>query len=413
MVRVKPFAALRPPKDIVGEVAAPPYDVLSSVEAARLAGEKSLLHISRPEIDFSPIASEDEPRCFERCASNFAEWQKKGWLRKDPRECYYLYELTMQGRSQLGIILCANTEDYRKGVIKRNELTREDKENNRKAHIALLNANLGPALYAFRDNKELEGIMAKTAQAEPEYDFTDENGVNHRLWVMDDSQTIETVTGIFASSVDAFYIADGHHRSAAAVRVCEERRKANPAHDGSEEYNWMLAVCFPESQLRIMDYNRVVEDLNGLNAEEFLSRLEDDFVVECKGSEACRPDSERKFSMYLEGQWYSLSVKNGRCAGDDPVQPLDASLLNTLVLDAILGIKDLRHDRRIDFVGGVRGLSELKARVDSGEMKVAFALFPVSMRQLMTIADNSEVMPPKTTWFEPKLRSGLAIHSLI
>ena len=431
MVRVKPFAALRPPKGIVTEVAAPPYDVLNSEEAKQMAGEKSLLHITKPEIDFDPIAGEHEQRTYDRAVENFQTWQKKGWLVREDREKYYVYAQTMGSRTQYGIVLCAHTDDYASGIIKKHELTRKDKEDDRMIHVRIQNANIEPVFFAFKDNEELGAIIATAAAGEPEYSFVDENGFTHTFWVVEDDNVNARITGIFTHDIDAFYVADGHHRTAAAARVGAEKRAQNPAHTGDEEYNFFMAVCFPESQLKIIDYNRVVKDLNGLSTKDFFKALEEDFVIECKcdctrdgGTCACEYPCHcscseiyhtfclHNFSMYIEGVWYSLTAKPGRYDDSDPIGVLDVTILSNLVLDKILGIKDLRTSDRIDFVGGIRGLSELSRRVDSGEMKVAFALYPVSMQQLINIADTGNIMPPKTTWFEPKLRSGLAIHTL-
>ena len=412
MVRVRPFAALRPPKDIVTEVAAPPYDVLNSAEAADMAGEKSLLHITKPEIDFDPMLPENDRRVYDKAVSNFQDWQRKGWLVRDAKPCYYVYSQTMGERTQSGFVLCAHSDDYARGIIKKHELTRKDKEDDRMVHIRIQNANIEPVFFAFKHNEELEAILAGQSLRPSEYRFTDENGFIHEFWVVDDDDVIDRITELFTESVDAFYIADGHHRSAAAARVGAEKAEGNPDHTGNEEYNYFMAVCFPESQLKILDYNRVVKDLAGLTPEGFLARLEQDFVVESKGPEIYHPSSLHNFSMYLEGVWYSLTARPGRYDDADPIGVLDVTVLSNLVLDGILGIKDLRTDKRIDFVGGIRGLNELSARVDSGEMKVAFALYPVSMKQLTDIADSGLIMPPKTTWFEPKLRSGLAIHTL-
>ena len=419
MVRVKPFAALRPPKQIVTEVAAPPYDVLNSLEAKKMAGEKSLLHITKPEIDFDPIAGEHEQRTYDKAVENFKAWQEKGWLVREDREKYYVYAQTMGKRTQYGIILCAHTDDYAAGIIKKHELTRKDKEDDRMIHVRIQNANIEPVFFAFKDNAELGGIIAKAASGKPEYKFTDENGFIHTFWVIDDDAVNARITEIFTKDVDAFYVADGHHRTAAAARVGAEKKAQNPAHTGNEEYNYFMAVCFPESQLAIIDYNRVVKDLNGLEPDQFLKALEEDFEVSVASKPRCgrpakpfSPTGLHNFSMYLGDKWYSLTAKPGRYDDSDPIGVLDVTVLSRLVLDKILGIKDLRTDKRIDFVGGIRGLGELSRRVDSGEMKVAFALYPVSMKQLLDIADSGQIMPPKTTWFEPKLRSGLAIHTL-
>lgn len=413
MVRVKPFAAIRPPKDIVTEVAAPPYDVLNSVEAKKMAGEKSLLHITKPEIDFDPILPDHDDKVYDRAVKNFAQWQKNGWLVQDKKPCYYVYAQTMEGRTQYGLVLCAHTDDYAEGKIKKHELTRKDKEDDRMVHVKIQNANIEPVFFAYKDNSQLNEIVSRTVAAAPEYSFTDENGFGHSFWVIDDDATIEKITDIFTNKVNAFYVADGHHRTAAAARVGAEKRSGNAAHTGDEEYNYFMAVCFPETQLKIIDYNRVVKDLNGLTPEQFLSALEEDFTVTpYEGEGECHPSHLHNFSMYLGGKWYSMETKPGRYDDNDPIGVLDVTILSNLVLDKILGIKDLRTDKRIDFVGGIRGLGELSRRVDSGEMKIAFALYPVSMKQLTDIADSGNIMPPKTTWFEPKLRSGLAIHKL-
>ena len=413
MVKVKPFAAVRPPKDIVTEVAAPPYDVLNSEEAQKMAGEKSLLHITKPEIDFDPILPDHDPKVYDEAVKNFAEWQKKGWLVQDSKPCYYVYAQTMDGRTQYGLVLCAHTDDYSEGKIKKHELTRKDKEDDRMVHVKIQNANIEPVFFAYKDNAELNDIVAASAKGAPEYEFTDENGFGHAFWVIDDDAVISRITAIFTNNIDAFYVADGHHRTAAAARVGAEKRAGNPNHTGNEEYNYFMAVCFPESQLKIIDYNRVVKDLNGLDKEQFLKALETDFdVVPFDGEGEYHPSHLHNFSMYLDGKWYSLEAKPGRYDDKDPIGVLDVTILSNLVLDKILGIKDLRTDKRIDFVGGIRGLGELSRRVDNGEMKVAFALYPVSMKQLTDIADSGNIMPPKTTWFEPKLRSGLAIHKL-
>ncbi len=412
MVRIKPFAALRPPKDIVTEVAAPPYDVLNSQEARAMAGEKSLLHITKPEIDFEPMLQDHDPRVYEKAVENFRLWRERGWLVRDEKPYYYVYAQTMEGRTQYGLVLCAHTDDYASGVIKKHELTRKDKEDDRMVHVRIQNANIEPVFFSFKDNDEISAIVAKAASGPSEFRFTDENGFGHEFWVIDDAEVISRITEIFGSEVDAFYVADGHHRTAAAARVGAEKRSQNPHHTGDEEYNYFMAVCFPESQLRIIDYNRVVRDLAGMSAEQFLERLSENFEVELKGEETYHPARLHNFSMYLDGRWYSLTAKEGRYDDSDPIGVLDVTVLSTLVLDRLLGIKDLRTDSRIDFVGGIRGLGELKRRVDGGEMQVAFALYPVSMKQLINIADSGKIMPPKTTWFEPKLRSGLAIHTL-
>ena len=412
MVRVKPFAALRPPRELVTEVAAPPYDVLNSAEARAMAGEKSLLHITKPEIDFEPMLQDHDPRVYDKAVENFRKWQERGWLVRDPRPCYYVYAQTMAGRTQYGIVLCAHTDDYSSGAIKKHELTRKDKEDDRMVHVRIQNANIEPVFFSYKDNPGLSEIVAEAVSVPPVYSFTDENGFGHEFWVIGDEAQVSRISEIFSSEVDAFYVADGHHRTAAAARVGAEKKVQNPGHTGNEEYNYFMAVCFPESQLRIIDYNRVVRDLAGMDAQTFIGRLGEDFEVERRGGEPWRPDRLHSFAMYLEGEWYSLKARPGRYDDSDPIGVLDVTVLSRLVLDKLLGIKDLRTDKRIDFVGGIRGLGELSRRVDSGEMKVAFALYPVSMAQLIDIADSGMIMPPKTTWFEPKLRSGLAIHTL-
>ena len=418
MVRVKPFAAVRPPKELVTEVAAPPYDVLNSAEALAMAGEKSLLHITKPEIDFNPIADEHAQPVYDRAVANYKAWKERGWLVRDPVERYYVYAQTMGKRTQYGLVLCAHTDDYATGRIKKHELTRKDKEDDRMIHVRIQNANIEPVFFAYKDHPELNAIVAAVAAGKPEYRFTDENGFGHTFWVIADDAVNARITEIFTTQVDAFYVADGHHRTAAAARVGAEKKAQNPHHTGDEEYNFFMAVCFPQSQLQIIDYNRVVRDLNGMAPEAFLKALEEDFEVALAAKPRCgrpakpvAPARLHQFSMYLGGRWYTLDAKPGRYDDTDPIGVLDVTVLSTLVLDKLLGIKDLRTDKRIDFVGGIRGLGELSRRVDSGEMAVAFALYPVSMDQLMAIADSGAIMPPKTTWFEPKLRSGLAIHT--
>ncbi len=412
MVKVKPFAAVRPPKEIVQEVASRPYDVLNSVEAQSEAGEKSLLHITKPEIDFIPIIDEHSQQAYDKAVANFTQWQKKGWLVKDQKEMYYIYAQTMEGRTQYGLVVGANVEDYLSGKIKKHELTRKDKEEDRMIHVRIQNANVEPVFFTYPDNDEINSIVDKIIQSKKaEYDFTAEDGFGHHFWVIDDDVTISRITEIF-KGIPAFYVADGHHRTAAAALVGEEKRRNNPSHTGNEEYNFFMAVVFPESHLKIIDYNRVVKELNGHTPSEFLKLLEQDFVVKEIGREIYKPSALHNFSMYMGGSWYSLTAKDGRYNDNDPIGVLDVTILSGLVFDKLLDIKDLRTSKRIDFVGGIRGLGELKRRVDSGEMAAAFALYPVSMRQLIDIADSGNIMPPKTTWFEPKLRSGLAIHTL-
>lgn len=411
MVKVKPFAAIRPPKAIVKEVASRPYDVLNSEEAKKEAGEKSLLHIIKPEIDFDPIAGEHEERTYGKAVENFRKWQEKGWLVQDEKEHYYVYAQTMDGRTQYGLVVCANTDDYMNGTIKKHELTRKEKEDDRMIHVRIQNANIEPVFFAYKDNDELNSIVAETVKKEPEYDFVAEDGFGHHMWVIEDDAVIARITELFAG-IPAFYVADGHHRTAAAGRVGAEKRSQNPAHTGNEEYNYFMAVVFPESQLHIIDYNRVVKDLNGMTRDEFIAKLGEFFTVEKKGTEIYSPAGLHNFAMYIGGEWYSLTAKEGTYNDEDPIGVLDVTVFSDYIADRLLDIKDLRTSDRIDFVGGIRGLGELKRRVDNGEMAAAFALYPVSMHQLITIADTGNIMPPKTTWFEPKLRSGITIHSL-
>lgn len=412
MVKVKPFAAIRPPKEIANQVASRPYDVLNSEEAKKEAGEKSLLHIIKPEIDFDPIADEHSQEAYDKAVANFKLWQEKGWLVQDKKEMYYIYAQTMEGRTQYGLVVGASVEDYLTGKIKKHELTRKNKEEDRMIHVRNQDANIEPVFFSYPDNEQINKIVADVVNSKPaEYDFTAEDGFGHHFWLIEDDETNKQITQIF-STVPAFYVADGHHRTAAAALVGEEKRKNNPSHTGNEEYNYFLAVVFPESHLKIIDYNRVVKDLNGLSPKEFLSKLEENFIVEKKGKEIYKPNALHNFSIYLEGEWYSLTAKPGTYDDNDPIGVLDVTILSDLVFDKLLDIKDLRTDNRIDFVGGIRGLGELSRRVDSGEMAAAFALYAVSMKQLVDIADTGNIMPPKTTWFEPKLRSGLAIHKL-
>lgn len=413
MAKIKPFKGVRPPRQLVTEVASRPYDVLNS-EEARLEAEgnaKSLYHIIKPEIDFAPGTDEHAPCVYDKAVENFKAFQQNGWLVQDEKEHYYIYAQTMDGRTQYGIVVAANVEDYMSGRIKKHELTRRDKEEDRMKHVRINNANIEPVFFAFPDNEALEQIIRKTTASEPEYDFVAPDGFGHHFWVIKDDATITEITRLF-SEIPYLYIADGHHRTAAAALVGNEKATQNPSHTGNEEYNYFLAVCFPASHLKIIDYNRVVKDLNGLTTQEFLNRIEKDFIVEAKGTEEYRPSSFHNFSLYVEGQWYSLTAREGRYNDTDPIGVLDVTISSDLILRDILGITDLRSDKRIDFVGGIRGLGELKRRVDSGEMAMALALYPVSMDQLMNIADTGNIMPPKTTWFEPKLRSGLVIHKL-
>ncbi len=414
MAVVKPFQGIRPPKDLVEKVQSRPYDVLNSEEAkAEAAGnEMSLYHIIKPEIDFDPIAEETDPRVYAKAAENFKKFQDNGWLKRDTKEQYYIYAQTMNGKTQYGLVVCAYVEDYLKGNIKKHELTRADKEEDRMKHVRVNNANIEPVFFAYPDDKVLDELVAKYVKGAPEYDYVAQgDGFRHQLWIIDKDEDIKTVTERFAG-IPSLYIADGHHRSAAAALVGAEKARQNPNHRGDEEYNYFMAVCFPASQLTIIDYNRVVKDLNGMSSDQFLKALEKNFVVENKGKEIFKPSELHTFSLYLDGEWYKLTAKKGTFDDADPIGVLDVTISSNLILDQLLGIKDLRRDKRIDFVGGIRGLGELKRRVDSGEMKMALALYPVSMKQLMDIADTGNIMPPKTTWFEPKLRSGLVIHSL-
>ncbi|MBQ6168096.1 MAG: DUF1015 domain-containing protein [Muribaculaceae bacterium] len=413
MAKVKPFRGVRPPKEYVEKVASKPYDVLSSEEARAEAGdnEMCLYHIIKPEIDFEPGTGEHEPKVYDKAVENFKKFQDKGWLVQDNQDCYYIYAQTMDGRTQYGFVVGASVEDYLTGRIKKHELTRREKEADRMHHIEINNANIEPVFLAFPDNNTLEDIIDRTAQTTPEYDFVSEDGIGHTLWVIKDKETIDTITREFGE-IPYLYIADGHHRTAAAAHVGEEKAKADPNHNGTEEYNYLLAVCFPQSHLKVMDYNRVVVDLNGNTEEEFLKKLEEKFIVEEKGTEIYTPAKLHNFSLYLGGKWYSLTAKEGTYDDNDPIGVLDVTISSDYILRDILGITDLRTDKRIDFVGGIRGLGELKRRVDSGEMKMALALYPVTMKQIIDIADSGKIMPPKATWFEPKLRSGLIIHKL-
>ncbi len=413
MAKVKPFRGVRPPKEYVEKVASKPYDVLSSEEARAEAGdnEMCLYHIIKPEIDFEPGTGEHEPKVYDKAVENFKKFQEKGWLVQDDQECYYIYAQTMDGRTQYGFVVGASVDDYLEGRIKKHELTRREKEADRMHHIEINNANIEPVFLAFPDDSVLEEILVRTSQTTPEYDFVSEDGIGHTLWVIRDKETIDTITREFGA-IPYLYIADGHHRTAAAAHVGEEKAKADPNHNGTEEYNYLLAVCFPQSHLKVMDYNRVVVDLNGNTEEEFLQKLGEKFIVEEKGTEIYKPAKLHNFSLYLGGKWYSLTAKEGTYDDNDPIGVLDVTISSDYILRDILGITDLRTDKRIDFVGGIRGLGELKQRVDSGEMKMALALYPVTMKQIIDIADSGKIMPPKATWFEPKLRSGLIIHKL-
>ena len=414
MAVIKPFKGIRPPRELVEQVQSRPYDVLNSDEARAEAGdnEKSLYHIIRPEIDFPVGTDEHAPEVYAKAAENFAKFKQQGWLVQDAKEQYYIYAQTMNGHTQYGLVVCAYVNDYLNGVIKKHELTRKDKEEDRMRHVRVNNANIEPVFFAYPDNSVLDALVARYTACEPEYDFTAQlDGFRHRLWVVNNDADIATITNEFAT-MPSLYIADGHHRSAAAALVGKEKADNNPAHRGDEEYNYFMAVCFPAGQLTIIDYNRVVKDLNGLSSAEFLKALEQNFIVEKMGADIYKPTALHTFSLYLDGLWYKLTAKEGVYDDNDPIGVLDVTISSNLILRDILGINDLRTDKRIDFVGGIRGLGELKRRVDSGEMKMALALYPVSMKQLTDIADTGNIMPPKTTWFEPKLRSGLVIHEL-
>ncbi|MFA5752580.1 MAG: DUF1015 family protein [Bacteroidales bacterium] len=412
MVKIKPFAALRPPVPLVEEVAARPYDVLNSAEAKAEAGEKSLLHITKPEIDFDLLIDEHSRQAYDKAVTNFRLWQERGWLVRDPQEMYYVYAQTMEGRTQYGLVVCAHIDDYLSGKIKKHELTRKDKEEDRMVHVRIQSANIEPVFFAYPDAPEINKIVENVVSGPAEYDFVAPDGFGHHFWPLSRPQDIRRITEIF-STVPAFYVADGHHRTAAAALVGAERKAMNPHHTGKEEYNYFLAVVFPQSHLKIIDYNRVVKDLNGMAPETFVQALSRDFLVECLCDRDApySPSGLHNFSMYTNGCWYSLTARQGTYNDNDPIGTLDVTVLSNLVLDKLLDIKDLRTSKRIDFVGGIRGLDELKRRVDSGEMAAAFALYPVTMQQLIDIADTGNIMPPKTTWFEPKLRSGLAIHT--
>ena len=413
MAQVKPFRGLRPPKAFVEQVASKPYDVLSSEEARAEAegNEKSLYHIIKPEIDFEPGTGEHEQKVYDRAVENFQKFQREGWLVKDEKEQYYLYAQTMDGRTQYGLVVGASVDDYLTGKIKKHELTRKEKEVDRMHHIEINNANIEPVFLSFPTNEVLEQVIADTAQTAPEYDFVSEDGIGHTLWCIADDKVVNTITDAFGK-IPYLYIADGHHRTAAAAHVGEAKAKADANHTGAEEYNYLLAVCFPESHLKVMDYNRVVKDLNGLSDEEFLQKVALHFEIEEKGEEIYKPAKLHNFALYLSGKWYSLTAKEGTYDDTDPIGVLDVKISSDYILRDILNIQDLRTDKRIDFVGGIRGLGELKNRVDSGEMRMALALYPVTMRQIIDIADSGNIMPPKATWFEPKLRSGLIIHQL-
>jgi uncharacterized protein (DUF1015 family) len=414
MATVKPFRGLRPPRTIARDVACLPYDVMSSEEAKAMAAGKecSLLHITRSEIDLPPDTDVHSDDVYNKSVENFKNWQKKGWLKQDKDPRFYIYAQTMGKRTQYGIVGCASVDDYLNGIIKKHELTRPDKEQDRMIHVRVNNANIEPVFFAYPAVKQIDDIVNKIIAEKPEYDFVAEDGFGHHFWVVKDKKTVASIEKLFSEKVPFTYVADGHHRTAAAALVGKEKRENNPKHKGDEEYNFFLAVHFPDNQLEILDYNRTVKDLNGLTGADFLNRLNEGFEIEEKGTEIWKPVQLHNFSMYLEGKWYSLTSREGTYDDIDPIGVLDVTILTNQILSPILDIQDLRRSKRIDFVGGIRGLGELKKRVDSGEMKVAFALYPVSMKQLINIADTGNIMPPKTTWFEPKLRSGLVIHLL-
>ena len=414
MATIKPFKGIRPPKELIEQIESRPYDVLNSEEAREEAkgNEKSLYHIIKPEIDFEVGTSEYDPRVYEQAAKNFKNFQEKGWLVQDEKDHYYIYAQTMNNKTQYGLVVGAYVNDYLDGTIKKHELTRKDKEEDRMKHVRVCDANIEPVFFAYPDNAALDQLIMRYATTAPEYDFIAPiDGFRHQFWIIENAEDINLITAEF-EKMPALYIADGHHRSAAAALVGAEKAKQNPNHKGDEEYNYFMAVCFQASQLTILDYNRVVTDLNGLTEQEFLTRLEKDFVVEDKGPDIYRPNALHNFSLYLNKHWYSLTAKDGTFDNSDPIGVLDVDISSRLIFDSILGIKDFRTDKRIDFVGGLRGLEELKRRVDSGEMQMALALYPVSMQQIMDIANTGNIMPPKATWFEPKLRSGLVIHKL-
>ena len=414
MAILKPFKGLRPPVEIVEKVASRPYDVLNTEEARKEAegNPQSLLHITKAEIDLPVGTDEHSQEVYDKVVENFKKFQDKGWLVQDPEEKYYVYAQTMDGRTQYGIMGCAHIDDYFNNNIKKHELTRKDKEEDRMIHVRITNANVEPVFFSYPAHDEIDKIVSEVTKNKPVYDFTADDGFGHHFWVIDDKATINRISEIFKNDIPYLYVADGHHRTAAAALVGQEKRKNNPNHTGKEEYNYFMTVIFPDNQLKIIDYNRVVKNLNGLNKDEFLAKLNENFVVEKMGTDIYKPSKLHEFSMYMDNNWYKLTAKAGTYDDSDPIGVLDVTILSNLVLDKVLGIKDLRTSKDIDFVGGIRGLGELKRRVDSGEMAAAFALYPVSMKQLIDIADTGNIMPPKTTWFEPKLRSGLAIHVL-
>ena len=415
MAVIKPFRGLRPPRALAKDLACLPYDVMNTDEARKMAKGKecSLLHITRSEIDLPADIDTHSEEVYNKSVENFRKWQKKGWLVQDKSPHFYIYAQTMKGRTQYGIVGCASVDDYLNGIIKKHELTRPDKEQDRMVHVRVNNANIEPVFFTYPAVKEIDEIVHKiVSMEEAEYDFVTEDGFGHHFWVIRKKETNALIEKLFSEKVPYTYVADGHHRTAAAALVGKEKREQNPSHYGTEEYNFFLAVHFPADQLQIIDYNRTIKDLNGLTTEKLLARLENSFIIEQKGNKTYKPKKLHNFSMYIDGNWYSLTAKPGTYNDNDPIGVLDVTILTNQILCPILDIQDLRRSKRIDFVGGIRGLGELKKRVDTGEMKVAFALYPISMNQLITIADSGNIMPPKSTWFEPKLRSGLVIHLL-
>ncbi len=415
MAIIKPFRALRPPKEYAEEVACLPYDVMNEAEARKMAEgkERSLLHITRSEIDLPEGSDVHSQEVYDKSASNFKLWQKKGWLVQEEKPRYYIYAQTMEGRTQYGLVGAASVDDYLNGVILKHELTRPDKEEDRMIHVRVNNANIEPVFFTYPAVKEIDDIVESiVSKQDPEYDFIAEDGFGHHFWVVEDDDSNKKIEELFKTKVPYTYVADGHHRTAAAALVGAEKRKQNPDYTGKEEFNFFLAVHFPDNQLKIIDYNRLVKDLNGHEPKDFIKKLEENFLVKALGKDIYKPDKLHNFSMYLEGRWYSLTAREGTYDDSDPIGVLDVTILTNSLLSPLLDIQDLRRSKRIEFVGGIRGLEALVQRVDSGEMKAAFALYAVSMKQLINIADSGNIMPPKTTWFEPKLRSGLAIHLL-
>lgn len=413
MSTIKPFKGLRPIVSLAEKVAAPPYDVLNSEEARQMAAGNpySFLHISKPEIDLPEGTDVYSDEVYQQGAANLKRFIAEGTFRRDEQEFYYVYRQIMGQHSQTGLVAAASVEEYQQNLIKKHELTRADKEDDRVRHVNSLNAQTGPVFLTYKARPEIDAIISNITNRPPENDFVSMDQIRHTLWVVTDETEINIITQAF-SELDCLYVADGHHRSAAASRVCDMRKQNNPNHTGKEAYNFFLSVLFPHNQMKIMDYNRVIKDLNGLDDNEFIRKVKDKFAVTLLGPETEKPTKKHEMMMYLSHQWYRLEVKPGTINENDPVDRLDVSILTNYILSPILGIHDLRKDKRIDFVGGIRGLDELKRRVDSGEMRVAFALFPTSIQDLMTIADAGKTMPPKSTWFEPKLRSGLVIHML-